>query len=221
MRAVCERSLQYQVINIANVHRLRVRHVIIFAKKRKIYYFQFSFSIKMLPILILLYSGLPSLVDFLEPDFNEFKDLIYNSLDAIWNIFELQTPTPKRAFCYLFVKSGLLSRLSIVLVNLAKVHEADAEADSYLQTVVKILLFFSKSDAQVTEKMCSPDVLQRKSQISFLGNLTSLTDTHVTDAIFSNEIVAAHQRRQDRSTPQVAARDQELVVRLALAKLAH
>jgi hypothetical protein len=114
------------------------------------------------------YSGLPSLVDFLEPDFSEFKDLIYNSLDAIWNIFELQTPTPKRAFCYLFVKSGLLSRLSVVLVNLAKYQAQDPEADSYVQTVVKILLFFSKSDAQVTEKMCATDVLQRKYLFPFL-----------------------------------------------------
>jgi hypothetical protein len=34
--------------------------------------------------------GLPVLVEFLEPNFHEWKELIYNSIDAIAEIFELQ-----------------------------------------------------------------------------------------------------------------------------------
>jgi hypothetical protein len=34
--------------------------------------------------------GFPALVEFLEPNFKEWKELIYNSIDAIEEIFELQ-----------------------------------------------------------------------------------------------------------------------------------
>jgi hypothetical protein len=34
--------------------------------------------------------GFPALVEFLEPNFKEWKELIYNSIDAIAEIFELQ-----------------------------------------------------------------------------------------------------------------------------------
>jgi serine/threonine protein kinase len=108
--------------------------------------------------------GLPVLVEFLEPNFSEWKELIYNSIDAIAEIFELQTPTPKRAFCYLFAKCGLLERLAITLVNLSKTQGLSPEEKTMMEhrfmSVVNILLPFSQADHSVQEKLCAPEVLQ-------------------------------------------------------------
>ena len=57
-------------------------------------------------------SGLPILVDFLEPQYDAHKELILVAIDGIWKIFTMETVLPKNDFCRLFAKVKLLNRLS-------------------------------------------------------------------------------------------------------------
>ncbi|GBG63616.1 hypothetical protein CBR_g38927 [Chara braunii] len=55
--------------------------------------------------------GLPVLVQFLEPDYIEYRDMIHTALEGMWRVFELHGPTPRNDFCRLFAKSGVMDKL--------------------------------------------------------------------------------------------------------------
>eukprot|EP00127_Corallochytrium_limacisporum_P002385 Clim_evm26s119 gene=Clim_evmTU26s119 len=124
--------------------------------------------------------GLPVLVDFLDENVRRSPYLVCTAIDQIWNVFELQSTTPKSDFCRLFAKNGLLSSLAGVLSDLTamvngstgnlhvgshgnttkgsqQLDEADALA--YIERVALIMLFFSNADSTVKGIMASSTVL--------------------------------------------------------------
>ncbi|CAG8516090.1 12284_t:CDS:2 [Funneliformis caledonium] len=97
--------------------------------------------------------GLKVLVDFLQEDYAERKELIWIAVNGIWSVFELQSPTPKNDFCRLLSKYGLLDPLSVTLHNV--IVDPDSLASGYIDKIVNILLTFSQADAYIKEVMAT------------------------------------------------------------------
>ncbi|KAJ7540029.1 hypothetical protein O6H91_11G119200 [Diphasiastrum complanatum] len=62
--------------------------------------------------------GLPVLVSFLEPDYAKYREMVHIAIDCMWQIFELRSSTPRKDFCRIFAKSGVLVRLVNTLHSL-------------------------------------------------------------------------------------------------------
>ncbi|MCO5580002.1 hypothetical protein L7F22_033868 [Adiantum nelumboides] len=52
--------------------------------------------------------GLPILVNFLEPDYAKYREMVHVAIDGMWQVFNLQTTTPRNDFCRIFSKNGPL-----------------------------------------------------------------------------------------------------------------
>ena len=119
--------------------------------------------------------GLKVLVDLLDEDFVEQRDLVVHALNGIGNVFELQSPTPKNDFCRMFIREGLLNPLSSALVN---VLSADSSTSASMRSkIIQIILVFcqvSQSDVHVRNALGTRMVVRRMSSfgltylISFL-----------------------------------------------------
>ena len=107
--------------------------------------------------------GLKVLVDLLDEDYVEQRDLVVHALDGICNVFELQSPTPKNDFCRMFIREGLLNPLSSALIN---VMAADADTSAEMKSkIIQILLVFcqvSMSDVHVRNALGTRMVVRRK-----------------------------------------------------------
>ncbi|RIA87643.1 hypothetical protein C1645_274831 [Glomus cerebriforme] len=97
--------------------------------------------------------GLKVLVELLQEDYTEHKQLIWIAVNGIWSVFELQSPTPKNDFCRLLSKYGLLDPLSITLHNVMV--DPDPSASCYVNKIVNIFLLFSQADAHIKEVMAT------------------------------------------------------------------
>lgn len=62
--------------------------------------------------------GLPVLVNFLEPDYAKYREMVHTAIDGMWQVFNLQSPTPRNDFCRIFSKNGVLIRLVNTLHSL-------------------------------------------------------------------------------------------------------
>ncbi|CAG8554677.1 29355_t:CDS:2 [Gigaspora margarita] len=97
--------------------------------------------------------GLKVLVEFLQEDYNEHKELIWIAVNGIYGVFELQSPTPKNDFCRLLAKNGLLDPLAVMLHHV--ISDKDPSACVYVERIVNIFLMFSQGDAYVKEVMAT------------------------------------------------------------------
>ena len=55
------------------------------------------------------------MVEFLEEDYEEERELVLIGVNGIWSVFELQGPTPKNDFCRILSRASVLDPLSLVL----------------------------------------------------------------------------------------------------------
>ncbi|KAH9307044.1 hypothetical protein KI387_011448 [Taxus chinensis] len=62
--------------------------------------------------------GLPVLVGFLEPDYAKYREMVHLAIDGMWQVFKLQSPTPRNDFCRILAKNGILIRLVNTLYSL-------------------------------------------------------------------------------------------------------
>ncbi|XP_059633399.1 MAP3K epsilon protein kinase 1-like [Cornus florida] len=62
--------------------------------------------------------GIPILVGFLEADYAKFREMVHLAIDGMWQIFKLQSSTPRNDFCRIAAKNGILFRLSNTLHSL-------------------------------------------------------------------------------------------------------
>eukprot|EP00250_Pteridium_aquilinum_P022298 c25342_g1_i2 orf=635-4657(+) len=62
--------------------------------------------------------GLPVLVNFLEPDYAKYRVMVHTAIDGMWQVFNLQSTTPRNDFCLIFSKNGVLIRLVNTLHSL-------------------------------------------------------------------------------------------------------
>ena len=105
--------------------------------------------------------GLNVLVEFLDEDYDEARDLVLIGVNGIWNVFELQGPTPKNDFCRIFSRSKILDPLAAIL---HKVLDEDRDELSELVEgrIVNIFYLFSQAEPYVKEAVAERQVLKSK-----------------------------------------------------------
>ena len=106
--------------------------------------------------------GLKVLVDLLDEDFVEQRDLVVHALDGIGNVFDLQSPTPKNDFCRMFIREGLLDPLSAALLNImASQGEMAGEMNRKIVQIILVFCQVSQSDIHVRNALGTRKVVRR------------------------------------------------------------
>ncbi|SPQ21983.1 4c1c0749-3f0d-4a55-94ab-df64d9edd449 [Thermothielavioides terrestris] len=116
--------------------------------------------------------GLNVLVEFLDEDYETSQDLVLIGVNGIWNVFELQGPTPKNDFCRIFSRSKILDPLAAIL---HKVLDEDRDELSELVEgrIVNIFYLFSQAEPYVKEAVAERQVLK-----TVLKDLRRMTPSH-------------------------------------------
>ncbi|CAG8982195.1 hypothetical protein HYALB_00003631 [Hymenoscyphus albidus] len=142
--------------------------------------------------------GLNVLVEFLDEDYDESKDLVLIGVNGVWSVFELQGPTPKNDFCRIFSRSKILSPLALVLDRV--LDEDDGLSELIEGRIVNIFYLFSQAENYVKEVVADRVVLKRVlkdlcrmtpahqiTMLKFIKNLSMLSTTldslHAANAI--------------------------------------
>ncbi|OKL58984.1 Cytokinesis protein sepH [Talaromyces atroroseus] len=115
--------------------------------------------------------GLNVLVDFLEDDYEDERDLVLIGVNGIWSVFELQGSTPKNDFCRILSRNSVLDPLSLVL---SRVLDEDEELAKISEgRIANIFFIFSQAENHVKEMVAERTVLHR-----VLKELRRMTPTH-------------------------------------------
>ncbi|RYO78745.1 hypothetical protein DL766_008488 [Monosporascus sp. MC13-8B] len=144
--------------------------------------------------------GLNVLVEFLDEDYDTASDLVLIGVNGIWNVFELQGPTPKNDFCRIFSRSKILDPLALVLHRVLD-EDTENELTQLIEgRIVNIFYLFSQAENYVKEMVADRQVLKsvlkalrrmtpahQITMLKFIKNLSMLTTTlealHSADAI--------------------------------------
>ncbi|KAI6084625.1 cell division control protein [Hypoxylon rubiginosum] len=117
--------------------------------------------------------GLNVLVEFLDEDYDTARDLVLIGVNGIWNVFELQGPTPKNDFCRIFSRSKILDPLALVLKRVLD-EEVENEITELIEgRIVNIFYLFSQAETFVKEAVSDRQVLK-----SILKDLRRMTPSH-------------------------------------------
>lgn len=112
--------------------------------------------------------GLKVLVEFLEEDYEEERDLVLIGVNGIWSVFELQGPTPKNDFCRILSRNSVLDPLSLVLSRV--LDEVGELAELCEGRIANIFFLFSQAENHVKELVAERTVLHRmKPGLSFFS----------------------------------------------------
>jgi len=104
--------------------------------------------------------GLRTLVDMVDENYAERKDLVWMAVDGISRVFEMHGPGPRNDFCRIFVHEGLLEPIAGALRHTCA--DDDDLAESAKAKIIHILLMFSQSDNRVKEAMGKRPIVLRK-----------------------------------------------------------
>ncbi|KAG5975868.1 hypothetical protein E4U55_007544 [Claviceps digitariae] len=144
--------------------------------------------------------GLNVLVEFLDEDYDNARDLVLIGVNGIWNVFELQGPTPKNDFCRIFSRSKILYPLALVLHRVLDEEGEDELGELIEGRIVNIFYLFSQAENYVKEVVADRQVLKsvlkdlrrmtplhQVTMLKFIKNLSMLSTTveslHSADAI--------------------------------------
>lgn len=111
--------------------------------------------------------GLKVLVEFLEEDYEEERDLVLIGVNGICRVFELQGPTPKNDFCRILSRNSVLDPLSLVLGRV--LDEEGESAELYEGRIANIFFLFSQAENYVKETVADRTVLHRKNLLEILN----------------------------------------------------
>lgn len=117
--------------------------------------------------------GLNVLVEFLDEDYDSARDLVLIGVNGIWNVFELQGPTPKNDFCRIFSRSKILYPLALVLHRVLDEEDEDELGELIEGRIVNIFYLFSQAENYVKETVADRQVLK-----SVLKDLRRMTPVH-------------------------------------------
>ncbi|KAI9042572.1 serine/threonine-protein kinase [Aspergillus affinis] len=115
--------------------------------------------------------GLNVLVEFLEDDYEDERDLVLIGVNGIWSVFELQGSTPKNDFCRILSRNSVLDPLSLVLSRV--LDEDGALAEVVEGRIANIFFIFSQAENHVKEMVAERTVLHR-----VLKELKRMTPAH-------------------------------------------
>ncbi|KAI4212487.1 MAG: hypothetical protein LQ351_004739 [Letrouitia transgressa] len=132
--------------------------------------------------------GLKVLVEFLEEDYEEERDLVLIGVNGVSSVFELQGPTPKNDFCRILSRSSVLDPLSLVL---SRVLDEEGELAELCEgRISNIFFLFSQAENYVKETVADRTVLHRVlkelkrmspghqiTMLKFIKNLSMLSTT--------------------------------------------
>ncbi|KAL4873133.1 cytokinesis protein sepH [Aspergillus spectabilis] len=132
--------------------------------------------------------GLNVLVEFLEDDYEDERDLVLVGVNGIWSVFELQGSTPKNDFCRILSRSSVLDPLSLVL---SRVLDEEGELAEVVEgRIANIFFIFSQAENHVKEMVSERTVLHRVlkelkrmtpghqiTMLKFIKNLSMLSTT--------------------------------------------
>lgn len=108
--------------------------------------------------------GLHILAEFLDEDYDSSRELVLIGVNGIWNVFELQGPTPKNDFCRIFSRSKILDPLAMVLHKVLDDKDLDDETDELGKLIegriVNIFYLFSQAENYVKEMVADRQVLK-------------------------------------------------------------
>lgn len=138
--------------------------------------------------------GLTVLVDFLEDDYDDDRELVLIGVNGIWSVFELQGSTPKNDFCRILSRNSVLDPLSLVLSRVLSEPGEDGEqrelAELCEARIANIFFIFSQAENYVKELVAERTVLHRVFRdlkkmsplnqitiLKFIKNLSMLTST--------------------------------------------
>lgn len=110
--------------------------------------------------------GLNVLVEFLDEDYDGTRDLVLIGVNGIWNVFELQGPTPKNDFCRIFSRSKILDPLALVLHRVLDEDDEDELTQLIEGRIVNIFYLFSQAENYVKEMVADRQVLKSKPSIN-------------------------------------------------------
>lgn len=123
--------------------------------------------------------GLNVLVEFLEDDYEDERELVLIGVNGIWSVFELQVSdcsqlslccsrlnvvpqgsTPKNDFCRILSRNSVLDPLSLVL---SRALDEDGELAEVIEgRIANIFFIFSQAENHVKEMVAERTVLHRK-----------------------------------------------------------
>ncbi|KAJ5281472.1 Cytokinesis protein sepH [Penicillium angulare] len=132
--------------------------------------------------------GLNVLVEFLEDDYEDERDLVLIGVNGIWSVFELQGSTPKNDFCRILSRNSVLDPLSLVL---SRVLDEEGELAELIEgRIANIFFIFSQAENHVKEMVAERTVLHRVlkelrrmspihqvTMLKFIKNLSMLSTT--------------------------------------------
>ncbi|CAG8359351.1 unnamed protein product [Penicillium salamii] len=132
--------------------------------------------------------GLNVLVEFLEDDYEDERELVLIGVNGIWSVFELQGSTPKNDFCRILSRNSVLDPLSLVL---SRVLDEDGELAEIIEgRIANIFFIFSQAENHVKEMVAERTVLHRVlkelrrmslvhqvTMLKFIKNLSMLSTT--------------------------------------------
>lgn len=131
--------------------------------------------------------GLNVLVEFLDEDYDDAKELVLIGVNGIWNVFELQGPTPKNDFCRIFSRSKILYPLALVLHRVLD-EEGEDELDELVEgRIVNIFYLFSQAENYVKEVVADRQVLKSESAMAPSSLPTILTTNRRPEGPSAND----------------------------------
>lgn len=138
--------------------------------------------------------GLSVLVDFLEDDYDDDRELVLIGVNGIWSVFELQGSTPKNDFCRILSRNSVLEPLSLVLNRVLSEPSDSGEQKELSELcqgrIASIFFIFSQAENYVKELVAEVTVLRRVlknlkrmspgpqvTMLKFIKNLSMLSTT--------------------------------------------
>ena len=103
--------------------------------------------------------GLKVLVEFLDEDYEDERELVLIGVNGVWSVFELTGPL-KNEFCRILSRSQVLVPLALVLSRV--LDEKGELAELCENRIANIFLLFSQAENHVKELVAERTVLHRK-----------------------------------------------------------
>lgn len=105
--------------------------------------------------------GLKTLVELIDEDYTQQRDLVWLGVACVNAVLELQSPASRNDFCRMLAKEGLLEPLSGALLNVLEDQDEYEEANSAKEHILQTLFIYSSSDSWMKQQLATRTVLRR------------------------------------------------------------
>ncbi|KAK0539923.1 Protein kinase of the Mitotic Exit Network [Tilletia horrida] len=104
--------------------------------------------------------GLKTLVDLIDEDYNEQRDLVWLGVGCVNSVLELQSPASRNDFCRMLVKEGLLDPLTTSLLSVLA-DDSEERAMTAKEHILQTFVICSQSDSWLKKQLAVRAVLRR------------------------------------------------------------